>query len=54
MRSLRHCGGNGLIDRRTLLGRSMFFAGAMGTGVGPFGAKHRYSISSLARASVVQ
>jgi hypothetical protein len=24
MRSLRHCGGNGLIDRRTLLGRSMF------------------------------
>jgi sulfane dehydrogenase subunit SoxC len=27
--------GNGLIDRRALLGRGVVFAGAIGTGVGP-------------------
>ena len=27
--------GNGLIERRTLLGRGVAFAGAIGTGVGP-------------------
>ena len=32
---LEAAAGNGLIDRRALLGRGMVFAGAVGTGIGP-------------------
>ena len=33
--SLEAVAGNGLIDRRALLGRGVVFAGAMGAGIGP-------------------
>jgi sulfane dehydrogenase subunit SoxC len=36
--SLEAAAGNGLIDRRALLGRGMVFAGAMGAGIGPASA----------------
>jgi sulfane dehydrogenase subunit SoxC len=36
--SLEAVAGNGLIDRRALLGRGMVFAGAMGAGIGPAAA----------------
>jgi sulfane dehydrogenase subunit SoxC len=36
--TLEAAAGNGLIDRRALLGRGMVFAGAMGAGVGPASA----------------
>src|ERR1700681_3553403 len=36
--SLEPVAGNGLIDRRALLGRGMVFAGAMGAGIGPSSA----------------
>jgi len=36
--TLEAAAGNGLIDRRALLGRGMVFAGAMGAGVGPSSA----------------
>jgi sulfane dehydrogenase subunit SoxC len=36
--TLEAVAGNGLIDRRALLGRGMVFAGAMGAGVGPASA----------------
>ena len=36
--NLEAVAGNGLIDRRALLGRGMVFAGAMGAGVGPAAA----------------
>src|SRR6266481_7504602 len=35
---LEAAAGNGLIDRRALLGRGMVFAGAMGAGMGPSSA----------------
>src|SRR5216684_4121882 len=36
--TLEAAAGNGLIDRRALLGRGMVFAGAMGAGIGPSSA----------------
>src|ERR1700681_2391097 len=36
--TLEAAAGNGLIDRRSLLGRGMVFAGAMGAGIGPSAA----------------
>src|SRR5665213_3491038 len=36
--ALQAAAGNGLIDRRALLGRGMIFAGAIGAGVGPAAA----------------
>src|SRR6267154_2550176 len=36
--TLEAAAGNGLIDRRALLGRGMMFAGAMGAGIGPSSA----------------
>ena len=38
VKSLEAVAGNGLIDRRALLGRGMVFAGAMGAGIGPSSA----------------
>src|SRR5258708_35715991 len=36
--TLEAAAGNGLIDRRALLGRGMVFAGAMSAGIGPSSA----------------
>ena len=36
--------GNGLIDRRALLGRGMVLAGAMGAGIGQSAAADRKSV----------
>jgi hypothetical protein len=36
--TLEAAAGNGLIDRRALLGRGMVFAGAMSAGIGPSAA----------------
>src|SRR5580700_4589408 len=36
--ALEAVAGNGLIDRRALLGRGVVFAGAMGAGIGPSAA----------------
>ena len=36
--TLEAAAGNGLIDRRALLGRGMVLAGAMGAGIGPSSA----------------
>ena len=46
--ALEPVAGNGLIDRRTLLGRGMVLAGAMSAGVGPSSAaaKRTFSRSS--------